>query len=296
MADNRAVGTGLLAAMRGTASGTAPFPIRTVARTARGMADVEIFDRAMTLAAQAFTCVLPVMIVLATLNPLRDGSIGSSLADSLQLDDTAREALVGSLPLEDATVSSGFGIVGFLVILISATAFSRAVSRSYARAWEVERPKGVSIAWRWLAVIIALAMVTYALYAVRRAIDVRPYDGLGEASIAFIVWTGVWLWAPWLLLAGRLSWRSLAPGAVLMGVAGALLSSAGEIYLPRAMSVAARQFGSLGVAFTYISWLFVIGFAIVLTTVLGRVLYTDEGWLGRWLRAGEPATPAWAQQ
>ena len=103
----------------------------------------------------------------------------------------------------------------------------------------------------------------------------------------------LFLWVPWLLLAGVLAARCLVPGAVLMGVAGVLLSVASTIYLPRALSVGARQFGALGIAFTYLSWLFVIGFAIVLTTVLGRVLYTDEGWLGRQMRAGAQASPAW---
>ncbi len=296
MPENRAVSTGLVAALRGTAGRAAAFPLRTIARTARGMADVEIFDRAMTLAAQAFTSILPVMIALATLNPLREGTVGAAMADTLQLDDATRQALVGSLPDEDSTAVSAFGVIGVLVILISATSFSRALTRSYARAWSIERPKGLSIAWRWLAVVIGLALVTFVQYSLRRALEGEPLSDLLEAVAVFVAYGALFLWVPWLLLAGLLPARCLLPGAVLMGFAGVLLSVASGIYLPRALSVGARQFGALGIAFTYLSWLFVVGFAIVLTTVLGRVLYTDEGWLGRQLRAGATASPAWAHQ
>ena len=45
-----------------------------------------------------------------------------------------------------------------------------------------------------------------------------------------------------------------------------VLSIAGGIYLPIALSSATRQFGALGVSFTYVTWLFVIMFALVGST------------------------------
>ena len=55
-----------------------------------------------------------------------------------------------------------------------------------------------------------------------------------------------------------------------------------------ALNAAAREFGSLGVAFAYISWLFVLAFAVVLFTIMGAVLVRDDGWFGRLLRGSTP--------
>ena len=42
------------------------------------------------------------------------------------------------------------------------------------------------------------------------------------------------------------------------GVGTGLISLGSHVYLPRALNSAARQYGALGIAFTYISWLFVV--------------------------------------
>ena len=45
------------------------WPGRTVERGARALIEIEVFDRSMTLAAQAFTSVFPLLILVATLRP-----------------------------------------------------------------------------------------------------------------------------------------------------------------------------------------------------------------------------------
>jgi membrane protein len=41
------------------------------------------------------------------------------------------------------------------------------------------------------------------------------------------------------------------------------------------------------VAFTYLSWLFALAFVVVVATVVGRVVATDDGWLGRLVRGDD---------
>lgn len=267
------------------------WPVRVGLRSSKGLAYLEIFDRAMTLAAQAFTSVLPILILLATLRPGDSGTLGSHLADTLQLSDEARASLTQSLPA-NADARSAFGLIGILVVVISATSFSRALTRTYAKAWSVDRPTGVAGAWRWVAVVIGVALAAYTIYGTRRVLDTAQYAGLLESLASALLMGGLWLWVPWLLMAGTLSVRRLLPSAVLMGIAAPLINIGAGIYLPRAFNAAARQFGGLGIAFTYLSWLFVLGFILIVTIVVGRVLWSDEGWLGRWLRGGEEAEPA----
>ncbi|GIJ00544.1 membrane protein [Sediminihabitans luteus] len=262
------------------------WPGRVGMRTARQLQELEVFDRAMTLAAQAFTSIVPVLIAIGAILP-RDSTAGAALADLLGLDDATRETLTRSLP-SGASAQSAFGVVGVLVVLVSATSFSRALSRTYARAWDLPRPSGLGMAWRWLAVLLSICLVCWGVFGVRRALADGGLEYV-EPVVVLAVHAVVWTWVPYLLFAGRRPVRSFVPGGVLMGVAVAVLSVAASIYLPRALASAAQQFGSLGIAFTYLSWLFVLSFALVLTTALGRVLHGDPGRLGRALRGPDPA-------
>jgi membrane protein len=100
----------------------------------------------MTLAAQAFTSLFPVIIVVASVGPNRSDSLGTRLGDALSLPDTARSVLEQALPTQTQSPAS-FGLIGLLIVVLSATSFSRALARMYARAWHVQ-PVGWSSGWR----------------------------------------------------------------------------------------------------------------------------------------------------
>jgi membrane protein len=46
----------------------------------------------------------------------------------------------------------------------------------------------------------------------------------------------------------------------------------------------ADRYGTIGVAFTYIGWLYVLAFCLLMTAILGQVVAQDEGALGRLIR------------
>jgi hypothetical protein len=46
---------------------------------------------------------------------------------------------------------------------------------------------------------------------------------------------------------------------------------------PRALTSAARQYGAPGIAFAYISWLFVVMVVLVGTTLVGAVMARERG-------------------
>ncbi|WP_328734276.1 hypothetical protein [Streptomyces bobili] len=71
-------------------------------------------------------------------------------------------------------------------------------------------------------------------------------NGFGAGAVLgtivlFLVATGVWLWTQ-LLLANRVSWLVLLPGALLAAAATSALSLAARVYMPRALS----EYGSFG--------------------------------------------------
>jgi membrane protein len=262
------------------------WPGRVIEQGARALIKIEVFDRSMTLAAQAFTSVFPLLILVATLRPRQShNQVGTALADSLGLNAQARASLEAALPA-GGTAASTFGVIGALVVLISATSFSRALVRMYVRIWDAPRPPALRGFWRLMAVLFGVVTLLVLLTVVRRVLSGVPFSGVAEAVVSFVLGCLLWTWTPWVLLARQVPVRMLVPGGVLMAVCMIVLSVAGGIYLPIALSSATRQFGALGVSFTYVTWLFVIMIALVGSTTLGAVIAKDSGPVGRFLGIG----------
>lgn len=257
----------------------APGPlIRVVTRAAGGLEASEPFDRAMTLAAQAFTSLFPLIIAMAALLPAGSKSLPDRISVGLGIPEGSRAVIEQALPANPDT-RGAFGFLGVLIVVFSATSFSRALARMYGKVWEVT-PPGWTGGWRWVAALFGVALTFVTLRALQLA-STGVYATIGQLLLTLVLTGLLWTWAPWLLLARQVTWRRLLPGGALMGVCTVGTSVASGIYLPRALISASRQFGPLGIAFTYIGWLFVVAFALVCSTVLGAALARDESRLAR---------------
>ena len=52
----------------------------------------------------------------------------------------------------------------------------------------------------------------------------------------------------------------------------AALRAGSALYMPRALSSAAQQFGSIGLAFTFVSWLFAAALVLTASAAIGATL------------------------
>lgn len=257
---------------------------RTVARALRGLAEIELADRAMTLAAQEFISVLPVIIAVGTVSNLDLAS--DTLSSQLGIDPgslttitrTTADAVEASPP-----TFATFGVIGILMVLISGTSFARALGRVYGRVWDVPA-LSVRGWWRWVAVVVAVAAAISLLGRVRQFSTVEwigpPLAFTGEA----LVWFGLWMAVPYLLTQGRLAGRVLWASAALTSAGLTAVGIGGTVYLPMAVASAQGKFGELGLVFTAITWLFIQSFVVVAATVIVKALALDEGPIGRVLR------------
>jgi membrane protein len=270
--------------------------VRFAFEVMRRMRHLEPFDRAMTLAAQAFTSIFPVLIAgFALLSDDDSSRVGDWLAHALALPESTRSALAATFPT-DSEQATTFSALSVLIVLLSATSFSRAMTRMYAKLWSVRGP-GWHSPWRWIAAIVAIATCTVALRAVQRAAG----DDAGWLTAAMVLTvaanTVLWTWVPSVLLAAEVPWRRLAPGGLLTGVAAVAIYFASRIYIPSALVYADSHFGELGVAFTAIGWLFCVAFALIAASVVGAVLVDGPGPVARFVarqsqRSAEHGAPA----
>ena len=255
------------------------WPGRVAFRVAAGMRHLQIFDRAMTIAAQMFTSVFPIIIMGAS---ILGGRNASQAIGGTGLPSDAENVL------NDVVNAGGFGtfgIVGIVIVLISATSLSRALTRAYDTIWRHGRtklpPKGM---WRWLAAVMVLALSVVLSHKLVDLVKQVPPPDLWGLLMVFAVPAAIACFIPWMLMAGRVSVRLLLPGAAMFGLIMLLAHPVADRYLATSIAVSSERFGPIGVAFTYLTYLYCIAWVLLGTAVLGRVLVIDPGVVGRLIR------------
>nr|WP_221382230.1 YhjD/YihY/BrkB family envelope integrity protein [Actinoplanes polyasparticus] len=260
-------------------------PVRLVARATSGVIRVQLFDRAMTLAAQAFTSIFPVLILLGSV--LGTGP-GHELAEAAGLPETSRRVL------NDAFGHGGFsafGVLGGLIVLVSSTGLARALARAYAAVWDLGRaPSGPRASWRWLVTVLALAAFMVGSRLLGGVTGKLPMPHLSGAALLLLADIGVVVLIPRLLLSNAVAVRLLMAGGFIFGLVMLVVRPVGSVYLPRALATSADRYGTIGAAFTYIGWLYIVAFCVLLSAILGQVLTVDEGPAGRLLRGRNHAS------
>jgi membrane protein len=258
---------------------------RSLLRLTARFIRVQMFDRSMTVAAQVFTSVFPILIMAVVWLGSRNSD---AVADAVGVPEETENILQDALA---NTEGSGFGVIGTLVVLISATSLSRALTRAFAAIWDLPRPRaGINVAWRWLGAVLTVVGYLVLIRWLIRVVDGLPAADTWGWLVPLTLDTAIALLIPLLLLAGQLPARLLLPGAFVFGLIMLVVRPASAAFLPRALETSADRYGTIGVAFTYIAWLYVMSFCFLGATLIGEVIATDEGWLGRLIRgpASEP--------
>ncbi|GAA1812396.1 YhjD/YihY/BrkB family envelope integrity protein [Agromyces neolithicus] len=259
---------------------------RFVMRALRDIRELELFDRAMTLAAQAFTSILPVLIVAGSLRGSLNPEANSLVANNLGLDDRTADLVQQSMPqqVEGVTLTQ---VIAALLLIVAATSFARALERCFLRIWKTPKA-GIRFAWRWVAGIVAIVIGLLVVVATRNIVRGTDAISVLEFILEAAIWSALWWIASWVVVNRSISLRALLPGSVLAGLGFAVATVVGRGYLPGALAASAEQFGVLGLAFSYIGWLFVLMSVLLIAVTIGRVIHLAL--IGQlWSRSGEAA-------
>jgi membrane protein len=236
------------------------------ARSLRRFVEIEGSQQATVLAAQAFTSLIPFLVVAAAFGP-GEGDLADNIDDAFNLSGSAERSMRALFNSAGET-ESAVTWVSIIILILSTTSFSRAMQRMFERCYEVDKAP-LREAWRsliWLAAFGAWIVISGPLRETFREAGI-------VLAIAASTVTGfaLWLGTPMILLQGRIDWRRLAPGALVSGVLAALATVASGIYLPILMTWSADRYGLIGIAFALQSFLVVMGFVIVIGAVVGAV-------------------------
>ncbi|MFB6615805.1 YhjD/YihY/BrkB family envelope integrity protein [Streptomyces sp. NPDC085524] len=239
-------------------------------RVINQLADVNVLDCATRLAAQAFLGALPALFVVGALAPdwVQDQLV-SSIRGTLGLQDAALDQVRALYTDADGATAAGTGAVGVVVAVLSATACSRAMQRMCERCWHLPKAKAALAAWRWVAWVSVWLIALLFQGPIQNAFGTGL---LGGFFLALVSSTLLWWWTQHLLLAARIPWLPLLPGALLAGLGQQLMTAASRIYMPHAVARSMQQFGSLGSVFVLLSWLIMLFVVVTVAVALGYVV------------------------
>jgi membrane protein len=251
--------------------------------------EVEFVDRSVALAAKLFVSFFPLLIVAAAITggSIRDDVV-NAVMDRLGVSGDAL-ALVQQAFTTPERTRAATGLVGVFLTLVFAVSFTTALQRVYLRAWRRPPGGGVRNKGRGALWVAGILVYVYLLATVRA--HVRGLTGAVSVwGLGVLVGTLLWWWTARLMLRGEVRWRSLLPTAVLTAVGSSVYTIGADVWMPATVNGNFAQFGSFGIALSFVTFFTGMAFVIVIGAVLGPVLAEATNPLGRWLRSGTGST------
>jgi membrane protein len=226
------------------------------------------------LAFRLFGALLPLALLLSVVLGYAasvDRDAPKEAGEALGLGTTVLES-VG----ESAKLSAGtrWSVLAFAVIALlwSSNSAARAIRAVHSLAWEgrvgrLRRPLPAALAL--LAAMAAFAAVTAGAGNARAEWGLA---GLLVSIVAVVAFAAIWLALAWLLPHGDADWKALIPGALLVALGVQVIHLGTVLFIAGRIERSSETYGSLGVAFTLLFWLFVVSRVIVASAMLNAAL------------------------
>jgi membrane protein len=262
-------------------------------RCAQQFVALQGLDRAVVLSSQAFTALIPLLLLVSALAPAGGSDVvASSIVRRFELGGESADA-VNQLFAHSG--DSATGVFSVFLLLFSGVSLARRLQRMYQQAWGLEALPGVGRALNAAMGLVVLVLGISLLYAARTLVGSLPAGDVLVAPVSvvasFVVWTSV----PWLLLDRRIAWRRLIPAGALTATCTSLYGVASTIYMPPLFESYSERYGLFGVTLALIGWLLSIALIVVASTAISSEFdRVHSGWalgIRRLLRLEEAAVP-----
>jgi uncharacterized BrkB/YihY/UPF0761 family membrane protein len=237
------------------------------------------------LAFRLFGVLLPLALLVAVslgYAAAADSTAPSEIGDSIGIGEAALSSVAESSKLA-SDKAWAVGIFAVFALIYASVKAVRAVHAVHCLAWK-GRVEPIAHPLRgglgMVAAVIAIGLVWAAVGRARAEIG----DGaLAIALLAVIPFFAVWLLASMRLPHGDAPPRALVPGALLVAAGLETIQLGTTLVVAKQVERASATYGSLGVAFAILIWLFVVSRILVGSAMLNAARYESRP------RAADPA-------
>jgi uncharacterized BrkB/YihY/UPF0761 family membrane protein len=230
------------------------------------------------LAFRLFGALLPFALMLAVVlgyAATAERDAAEEAADATGISQAVLLSVADSAKLSTGTrwiVMAG----AFLALLWAAIWAARAIRAVHHIAWT----GGVERMGRPLhGALILIAAIVAVVAVISGAAAAREHLGTLGLLIAFAVtlaFFGIWLGMEWLLPHADAPLRALIPGAIMVAVGIQVVHLGTVLFIGAKVARASATYGSLGVAFTVLAWLYILSRIMVASAMLNAARWEQR--------------------
>ncbi|HEX7165485.1 MAG TPA: YihY/virulence factor BrkB family protein [Acidimicrobiales bacterium] len=227
----------------------------------------------------AFTSLFPLLLfataVVGWLS-FRDVDVAAKVIGELGLgaDSAAATAITKAIATAEKSrrIAGPLGAIG---LLWSGLGLVAAVQYAFDNVWQV-KGRGIKDKLHGLAWLAGSAVLFAVSFALTAALNYAPFAAPLTIVGGFVVGVFLWLWTMRTLTNVPGSWKAHLPGAIVGAIGFEVLKAVGSVYVPRAVGSSSALYGSLGVVFAILAWLFFFGRLSVYAAVLNVVRWEED--------------------
>lgn len=230
--------------------------------------ELDLWQRSLGFAALGFLTLVPLLIVVSAADTRGGRGFAQWLGDGLGVSAAARAEIeqLFALPGQAWRTTTALGLALLAVFGLS---FGTVLQSGYESVWDLP-PSRWWARWRhvlWLGVLVGF------LYLSAVTAPWRDSPARGFVTVAF--GTLFFWWSQRLLLAGRVPWTALLPGAVatMLGLLGLRVFS--RLVFSPLIASNAVTYGSFGTVLVIQTWLVGIGVVVFGGALGGRLLHDE---------------------
>ena len=245
---------------------------------------LQVFDRyrevkgnalAASITLQAFISLFPLLLVAIAIVGFVSAEgvdIAASVARGLGLQGEAAQTITDAVSAaEDSRRAAS--VIGLAGLAWAGLGLVDAVKHGFNQVWQV-RPRGMRdrlVGAAWLsgaALIMAIGAGATALIGLLPG-WLAPLGTVFGLAVNFCLW----IWTSKLIPNRDVGWSGLVPGAILGAIGLEALKIVGGFYVPRLVANSSALYGSIGVIFAVLAWLYLLSRLAMYTAVLDVVLH-----------------------
>jgi uncharacterized BrkB/YihY/UPF0761 family membrane protein len=251
------------------------------ARGYRRIREIDLDTHALALCAQQVLCTAPLVVAGgAVLQRLTGREPAYFLTRFFGLHDDSAKAVDHLFSRTASSVSTLALLISLVLAVVFTTTVAAVQQRAFEMIWTLPRLVGLRSSARQFVWAVMLVVYATAMLLPGR-ISGFLEDHIGwpaDFLVAIMQGAGTFLyywWSQRWLLAGRIKWRALLPGAACVGVATTGLFRLTRVALPGQISWQVHAYGQVGAVFMLSVWLMALS-VVIFGGVLVGALVTER--------------------